>query len=108
MSMMGELTDFLRLQIKQCKNGTFLNQAKYIVKLLNRLSVHNSKTFGTPMSCSLKLNYDPNEKKVDVTLCQGIIDSLLYLTTSKLDIMLSVGGCLTVGLGRLRCPFPID
>ena len=39
MSMMGELTYFLGLQIKQCKSGTFLNQAKYTLKLLKRFNV---------------------------------------------------------------------
>jgi hypothetical protein len=29
MSMMGELQFFLRLQIKQAKEGTFVHQAKY-------------------------------------------------------------------------------
>ena len=32
MSMMGELTFFLDLQVKQCKDGIFINQAKYIKK----------------------------------------------------------------------------
>ena len=30
MSMMGELTFFLGLQLKQCKDGIFINQSKYI------------------------------------------------------------------------------
>ena len=39
MSMMGELKFFLGLQIKQCKDGIFINQTKYardILSLLNR------------------------------------------------------------------------
>ena len=34
MSMMGELTFFLRLQVKQMKHGTFLCQTKYCTKLI--------------------------------------------------------------------------
>ncbi|WP_251363028.1 reverse transcriptase domain-containing protein, partial [Escherichia coli] len=34
MSMMGELTFFLGLQIKQTENGTFINQTKYIKEIL--------------------------------------------------------------------------
>ena len=34
MSMMGELNFFLGLQINQLKEGTFINQAKYIRDLL--------------------------------------------------------------------------
>ena len=36
MSMMGELNFFLCLQIKQLKEGTFINQVKYIRDLLKR------------------------------------------------------------------------
>ena len=62
MSMMGELTYFLGLQIKQCKSGTFLNQAKYTSELLKRFDVSNSKPFGTLMSPSLKLDSNQNSK----------------------------------------------
>ncbi len=34
MSMMGELTFFLGLQIKQCKQDTFIHPAKYTKDLL--------------------------------------------------------------------------
>ena len=63
MSMMGELTYFLWLQIKQCKNRTFLNQAKYTLELLKRFDVSNFKPFATSMSPSLKLDSNPNGKK---------------------------------------------
>ena len=90
---MGELTYFLRLQIKQYKNGTFLNQANYTLELLKRFDVSNSKPFATPMSPSLKLDSNPNAKKVVATHFRGMIMSLLYLTTSRPDITLSVFLC---------------
>ena len=39
------------------------------------------------MSPSLKLDSDPNGKKVDVALYRDMIGSLLYLTTNRPDIM---------------------
>ena len=36
MSMMGELTFFLSLQVKQSKDGIFINQAKYIKDMLKK------------------------------------------------------------------------
>jgi len=33
MSMIGELNFFLGLQIKQCKDGIFINQSKYVNEL---------------------------------------------------------------------------
>ena len=79
--------------MKQCKSGTFLNQAKCTSKLLKWFDVSNSKPFGSPMSPSLKLDSNLDGKKVDVTLYKGMIGSLLYLTTSRLDIMLNVCLC---------------
>ena len=37
MSMIGELSYFLGLQIKQMKNGTFVSQGKYIKDMLKKL-----------------------------------------------------------------------
>ncbi|RVW36694.1 hypothetical protein CK203_116660 [Vitis vinifera] len=58
MSMMGELNFFLGLQIKQLKEGTFINQAKYIRDLLKRFNMEEAKTMKTPMSSSIKLDND--------------------------------------------------
>ncbi|RVW19846.1 hypothetical protein CK203_116339 [Vitis vinifera] len=58
MSMMGELNFFLGLQIKQLKEGTFINQAKYIRDLLKRFNMEEAKTMKTPMSSSIKLDKD--------------------------------------------------
>ncbi|RVW64588.1 hypothetical protein CK203_048484 [Vitis vinifera] len=58
MSMMGELNFFLGLQIKQLKEGTFINQAKYIRDLLKMFNMEEAKTMKTPMSSSIKLDND--------------------------------------------------
>ena len=52
-----------------------------------------AKPLATPMSTSIKLDKDENEKNVDEKLYRGMIVSLLYLTTSRFDIMFSVGIC---------------
>ena len=43
MNMMGELTFFLGLQVKQTKDGIFINQAKYVKDLLKRFGLEASK-----------------------------------------------------------------
>ena len=50
MSMMGELNFFLGLQIKQTKNGIFVNQSKYCKDLIHRFGMENAKDMATPMS----------------------------------------------------------
>lgn len=44
----------------------------------------------TPAEFGLKLNKDHEGKKIDSTLFKQIVDSLMYLTTTKPDIMQSV------------------
>ncbi|RVW58631.1 hypothetical protein CK203_111726 [Vitis vinifera] len=58
----GELNFFLGLQIKQLKEGTFINQAKFIKDLLKRFNMEEAKTIKTLMISSIKL--DKNEKPV--------------------------------------------
>ncbi|KAK2976835.1 hypothetical protein RJ640_029721 [Escallonia rubra] len=68
MSMMGELTFFLGLQIKQSKEGIFINQSKYTRELLKRFGLENAKPRGTPISPSVNLIKDENGKDVDSKL----------------------------------------
>jgi hypothetical protein len=49
MSMIGELSYFLGLQIKQLNNGTFVSQGKYIKDMLKKFSMSDSKSISTPM-----------------------------------------------------------
>jgi hypothetical protein len=50
MSVMGELQFFLRLQIKQSKEGTFVHQAKYTKDIVRKFNMEDSKAMATPMS----------------------------------------------------------
>ena len=93
-SMMRELNFFLGLQIKQSKEGIFINQSKYINDLLKRFELENAKPIKRPMSSTIKLDKNENEKVVDITKYIGMIGSLLYLMTSRPDIMFSI--CLCV------------
>ncbi|RVW64875.1 Retrovirus-related Pol polyprotein from transposon RE1 [Vitis vinifera] len=93
MSMMGELNFFLGLQIKQLKEGTFIDQAKYIRDLLKRFDMEEAKTMKTPMSSSIKFDKDEKCKSINSIMYRGMISSLLYLTASRPDIMYSVCLC---------------
>ncbi|GMI66774.1 cysteine-rich RLK (RECEPTOR-like protein kinase) 8 [Hibiscus trionum] len=91
MSIMGELSFFLGLQIKQRKDGTFINQANYIKNMLKKFGLENAKLQATPMSSSTKL--DKGGKCVDSKLYRSMIGSLIYLTASRPDILFSVCLC---------------
>ena len=53
MSMMGELNYFLGLQIKQKKDGIFINQAKYTKELIKRFGLEGAKVSKTPMTTTM-------------------------------------------------------
>ncbi|KAK2415783.1 hypothetical protein QL285_038238 [Trifolium repens] len=93
MSMMGELTYFLGLQIKQLEEGTFIYQTKYCLELLKKFGMTDSKIMETPMASTCALSKDEEGKDVEITKYRGIIGSLLYLTASRPDIMFSVCMC---------------
>jgi hypothetical protein len=92
MSMMGELQFFLGLQIKQAKEGTFVHQAKYTKDILKKFKMDDSKPLSTPMSTTTALDTDEDGEPVDQEY-QSMISSLLYLTTTRLDIQFSVCLC---------------
>ena len=58
MSMMGELTFFLGLQVKQSTEGIFINQVKYTKDLLKRYKMENATPMKTPISPATKLDKD--------------------------------------------------
>jgi len=43
MSIVGELNFFLRLQIKQCQNGIYINQDNYVKELLKKYKIDDVK-----------------------------------------------------------------
>ena len=93
MSIMGELNFFLGLRIKQLKEGTFINQAKYIKNLLKKFNLEEVKVKSTPIGSSIKLDMDEKGKPINQTKYRDMIDYLLYLTARRPDIMCSICLC---------------
>ncbi|KAK0571634.1 hypothetical protein LWI29_019229 [Acer saccharum] len=93
MSLVGELSYFIGLQIRQLNDRIFITQAKYAKNLVKKFGLEKAKHCDTPMSTTLKLSKDASGKSVDQTLYRGMIGSLLYLTASRPDISFSVGVC---------------
>ena len=58
MSMMGDLSFFLRLQVKQSKDDIFLSQIKYCKDILKKFEMENCIEASIPMSTSCYKNDD--------------------------------------------------
>nr|GEX57841.1 hypothetical protein [Tanacetum cinerariifolium] len=89
----GELTFFLGLQVKQKKDGTFISQDKYVAEILKKFRFTEIKTASTPMETQKSLLKDEDSKEVGVYVYKSMIGLLMYLTSSRLDIMFTVCAC---------------
>jgi hypothetical protein len=65
MSMIGELTFFLGIQVKQTKQGIFIHQAKYTKGLMNKFNMAELKPMSTLMSTTVMLDQDENGEAID-------------------------------------------
>ncbi|GKA60115.1 putative ribonuclease H-like domain-containing protein [Tanacetum coccineum] len=88
MSSMGKLTFFLGLQVKQKENDIFISQDMYVTEILKKFGFSDVKTASTPMETHKTLLKDTDGEDVDEHLYRSMIGSLMYLTSSRPDIML--------------------
>nr|GEU49392.1 putative ribonuclease H-like domain-containing protein [Tanacetum cinerariifolium] len=93
MSLIGELTFFLGLQVKQKDDGIFISQDKYVAKILRKFSLTDGKSASTPIDTEKPLLKNPGGEDVDVHIYRSIISSLMYLTSSRPDIKFTVCAC---------------
>jgi hypothetical protein len=91
MSLIGELSYFLGLQVKQSYAGIFISQEKYLKEMLKKFQMEDSSPVSTPMVVGCKLSKYDMSPDVDQRTYQSMIGSLLYITTSCPDIMQVVG-----------------
>ncbi|GKD91992.1 retrovirus-related pol polyprotein from transposon TNT 1-94 [Tanacetum coccineum] len=87
MSMMGEMMFFLGLQVNQSPRGIFINQSNYVLEILKKYGMETCDPIGTPMEIKDKLDLDKNGTLVDATKYQSMIGALMYLTSSRPDIV---------------------
>jgi hypothetical protein len=93
MSMMGELTYFLGVQVKEMKQGTFVRQANYTKDLMKNINMAKLKPVSTPMSTAMMLDPNENGEAIDQRECRSKIGSHLYLTATRPDIQFVVYLC---------------
>ncbi|GJV65861.1 retrovirus-related pol polyprotein from transposon TNT 1-94 [Tanacetum coccineum] len=100
MSMMGQISFFLGLQISQSPRGIFLNQSKYASEIIKKYGLLSSDSVDTHMVEKNNLDKDLQGTLVDATLYHGMIGSLMYLTSSRPDLIYAVYLCAR---GTLLC-----
>nr|GEV71999.1 hypothetical protein [Tanacetum cinerariifolium] len=90
MSLMGEITFFLGLQVKQKPAEIFISYDKYVAKILRKFGLSDGKSASTPIDTEKPLLNDPDGEDMDIHTYRSMIGSLMYLTSSRPDIMFVV------------------
>ncbi|GJT46614.1 retrovirus-related pol polyprotein from transposon TNT 1-94, partial [Tanacetum coccineum] len=93
MSMMGQMSFFLGLQVSQNPRGIFINQSKFALEILKKFGMDSCDPVDTPMVDRLKLDEDPLGIPVDQTRFRSMVGSLMYLTASRPDLVFAVCMC---------------
>ncbi|GJU81745.1 retrovirus-related pol polyprotein from transposon TNT 1-94 [Tanacetum coccineum] len=86
-SMMGQMAFFLGLPISQSPRGIFLNQTRYAYEIIKKYGLLTSDFVDTHMVEKNKLDEDLQGTPVDAILYRSMIGSLMYLTSSRTDLI---------------------
>nr|GEY57277.1 hypothetical protein [Tanacetum cinerariifolium] len=89
-------------KISQSLRGIFLRQSKYALESLKNYGMETYDLVDTPMVEKSNLDEDPQGKAVDPTRYHGMIDTLMYLTSSTPDIVFAMCMCARCGLARFQ------
>nr|GEY02064.1 retrovirus-related Pol polyprotein from transposon TNT 1-94 [Tanacetum cinerariifolium] len=81
------------LQLKQKQDGIFISQDKYVAEILRKFGLTDGKLGSILIDTKKPLLKDPDGEDVDVHTYRSMIGSLMYLTSSRPDIMFAVCAC---------------
>nr|GFB43256.1 copia protein [Tanacetum cinerariifolium] len=75
MSMMGQMSFFLGLQVSQSLEGIFINQSKFSLEILKKFGMDSCDSIDTPTVGRLKLDEDPSGIPVDQTRFRSMVQA---------------------------------
>lgn len=87
---LGELSNFLGVEVIRTANGLFLSQARHIYDLLPQHKMGGSKDTVTPMCSSASLTYIDGSSQIDPTPYRQLVGSFQYLFITRPDICFAV------------------
>lgn len=90
MTDLGKMKSFLGVEVSQTEAGVFTCQQKYANGVLERFGMRDSKMVTNPIVSRNKLCRDEKGRVVDVTSYKQMISSLMYLTSTRPNLMYAV------------------
>lgn len=87
MSDLGRMSYFLGIEVVQQKEGIFICQRRYAEEVLRRFNMFESNSVSNPIVPGVKISSDADGVLVDETYYKQIVGSLMYLTSTRPDLM---------------------
>ena len=87
MKDLGELRYFLGLEVIRCDDGIWLSQRQYGLDMLSKYGMIACKPLSSvPLEQNVKLSADIGDEIEDPTMFRRIVESLIYMTMTRLDL----------------------
>lgn len=90
MADLGKMRHFLGIEVIQCEAGIFICQRRYAQEVLARFNMGSSNSVRNPIVLGTILLKDEDDTEVDATMFKQDIESLMYLTVTRPDLMFRV------------------
>ena len=81
------LNYFFGIEVSQVKEGIFISQKKYTKSILQKFKMMDCQSVTKPLAANEKFRKDDGEKKVNSSHYRSLIGSLLYLTSTRSNII---------------------
>ncbi|XP_050878458.1 uncharacterized mitochondrial protein AtMg00810-like [Lathyrus oleraceus] len=90
MTDLGKMKYFLGIEVVQFDGGIFISQAKYVMEVLRRFGMEHNNSVENPMVPGFEISKDENGIEMDGSFFKQLIGSMMYLTTTRPNIMYAV------------------
>ena len=87
MTYLGLMTYYFGMGIKQSKSEVFMYQKKYVKEIWKKFQMEECKLVSTPMNQKENLCKEDRDDKVDEGYYRSLIGCLMYLTSTRPDIL---------------------
>jgi hypothetical protein len=87
MTDLGIMKYFLGIEVDQSTKGIFVYQKKYAADIIKKFRMEECNPTKTPIPLGTKLSKKYEGPTVDSTLYKSLVGNLLYLTTTRLNII---------------------
>ncbi len=91
MKDLGELHYFLGIEVIQSPKGIWLLTRQYALNKLSEYGMTGYKPISIPLEQNVKLSADEGDLVEDTIMYRRIVGSLIYMTTTRLDLNYVVG-----------------